>query len=830
MGSIRNALHGRAAVGEYGLLKLEFGPQELCMGLLRADTEEEVISILQQQGYWDDPAVWVPFGGKDNNYSTMGNQTSRPEAALVEKLVNSVDAVLMGECRQAGVRPDSPEAPQTIPEAVAEFFAGARSKADTMGDVARWDNRKRKEVADRITLAATGGRQNVSFTIADSGEGQSPNSMPETLLSLDQGNKVNVQFVQGKFNMGGTGALRFCGVHNLQLIVSRRNPSTPDNQLGDASIEQWGFAIVRRENPTGQRKISRYTYLAPLPEGVLRFQADTLPLLPVRNKPYARATAWGTTIKLYEYQMTGKSHILRKDGLLQKLDLLLPRPALPIRLHECRDYGGGPASFDTNLNGVTVRLNDDRRENLEVGFPLSNPITIQGHQLPTSIYAFKRGKADNYKNAEGILFTVNGQTHGSLPQHFFGRKAVGLDRLRDSLLVIVDCTGLSGRLREDLFMNSRDRMEEGELLSDIEDELETSLRTHQGLRDLRLQRQQEDAVAKLRDSKPFRETLEAIMRKSPTIAHLFGGSGPLPNPFRPQDVQEAKPYQGKPYPTVFRFQDLDYGKKLVRTTPRNMRSRIPFTTDVVNDYFVRTDLPGSYTLRPADQGSYERKVPNNSLNLNNGIATLNLKLPDGATEGQAFAYELVVEDATRVFPFANRFTVTVGPPQAPNPHRHVPPPPPNEPDSGNGTAPSGLRIPHPIPVVKPDWPKHAFDEFSALKVVHNPSEDSGLGGGDYSYYINMDNIYLQSELKASRGNPELIKARWEFGMMLVALALLRPEGVDRDMATSGATNGESEFAIPQDDVHKITRAIAPVLLPLIEHLGALSDEDIAAAD
>ena len=796
--------------------------EELCMNLLHANAEQDVIAVLQREGYWDDPAVWKAFSGNEYNYSTMGNQTSKPEAALVEKLINAVDAVLMGKCWEAGVRPDASEAPLSNSEAVAEFFAGGRSNsfADTMGDIARWDNRKRREVADLITLAITGDSKNVSFTIVDAGEGQSPNTMPKTLLSLDQGNKVNVQFAQGKFNMGGTGALRFCGRHNLQLIISRRNPSIKASQLNDASIDQWGFTIVRREDPTGQRKISTYTYLSPMSEGVLRFTADRLQLFPQANKAYTRTTEWGTpsAIKLYEYQMTGKSHILRRDGLLQRLDLLLPRPALPVRLHECRsNYGGRSASFDTNLNGLTVRLSDDRRENLENGFPTSNPITVHGHQLPVSIYAFKRGKADNYKNTEGILFTVNGQTHGSLSQHFFGRKAVGFDRLRESLLVIVDCSGLSGRLREDLIMNSRDRMEEGELLREIEDEIQISLSTHQGLRDLRQRRQQEDATAKLQDSKPFRETLEAIMRKSPAIARLFGGSGPLPNPFRPADAPGAKLYIGKPYPTVFKFQALDYGKELLRTTPENMRSRIAFTTDVVNDYFDRTEFPGSFLLRFADSSNRDREIPNNSLNLNNGVATLNLKLPDGAVKGQSFTYELIVKDDTLVSAFENRFKITIGPAQTSNPHPSPPAPPHNEQGSDGDTAPSGLAIPQHNRVFKPEWPAHSFDEYSALKAVHDPSEDENPGSGAYSYYINMDNIYLQSELKASKQNSELIRARWEFGMMLVALALLRPGTSGQDASTPQATEDEAESLQPanisrrglQNNCRNRTRITAP---------------------
>lgn len=47
--------------------------------------------------------------------------------------------------------------------------------------------------------------------IYDNGEGQHPKDFESTFLSLVKGNKINIQFVQGKYNMGGSGALVFCG-------------------------------------------------------------------------------------------------------------------------------------------------------------------------------------------------------------------------------------------------------------------------------------------------------------------------------------------------------------------------------------------------------------------------------------------------------------------------------------------------------------------------------------------------------------------------------------------------------------------------------------------
>ena|ERR1043166_172760 len=61
------------------------------------------------------------------------------------------------------------------------------------------------------------------------------------------------------------------------------------------------------------------------------------------------------------------SHILRKSGLLARLELLLPELALPIRLHECRaGYAGHAGSYETTLTGLSVRLDEGgRADNIE---------------------------------------------------------------------------------------------------------------------------------------------------------------------------------------------------------------------------------------------------------------------------------------------------------------------------------------------------------------------------------------------------------------------------------------------------------------------------------
>ena len=137
-----------------------YDPQALCMALLHADAGSDVIAILQSAELWDDPTAWRDLGDEPENYSTVGNQQSRAEQALVEKLVNAMDTKLIAACRQAGIDPTAPTAPQTMAKAREQFF----------GD--------QTQIAPSITVAATGARspKNMSLSIADDGEGQTPSA------------------------------------------------------------------------------------------------------------------------------------------------------------------------------------------------------------------------------------------------------------------------------------------------------------------------------------------------------------------------------------------------------------------------------------------------------------------------------------------------------------------------------------------------------------------------------------------------------------------------------------------------------------------------------
>ena len=771
--------------------------RELALSLASAETEKEVMQILEKAKLWGDCGAWKEVDESNGNWSTIGNQQSTPDAALVEKIINSVDAVFMRECLKRGVNPEGKEAPKSIAEAQRDYF-GIRN-----GKLSSIDASTRSKIAENIFLVASGNKTSPSYAIIDLGEGQEPKFFPGTFLSLNKGNKSKVQFVMGKFGMGGTGVFRFGSPeHNLQLIISKRNQEIKDGTGDDA----WGMTVIRRIPPTGQMRSSVFTYLAPQGK-IISFASQMLPLLPDEKlNGYKKPIKHGTFIKIYDYQMsTGRLKSDATRHLHNRLSLLMPDIALPVRVADIR-FEKSPIK---TLSGLSVRLDEDKKENLEDGFPGSGEMIIEGQRMDYSIYAFKAGKRETYATDEGIIFTVNGQTHGSIARYFFERKAVEMSYLADSILVIVDCSRISRRIQEDLFMNSRDRLGSGPLESEIERKLEDIIKHHPGLKALKERRRREDIENKLQDSKPLADVLENIIKKSPSLASLFIKGLRITNPFKLNGVSVQPEFKGVEFPSYFKL-TKDYSKEKAKTCPINKRFRVQYETDAGNDYFKRDKDPGELTLKIGGI-----LTENYSLNLWSGLATLTVEIPQGAIVGDKLCFQSEVMDLKRIEPFTGEFYVEIDKEQIETPgptgNRKKPP---YKKTGDERQEPTFLSIPNTREVRRNEWDKYKFDDKSALKVLYAGEQEG------YDFFINMDNIYLQMEIKENvKIDPKLLEARFKYGLVLLGISLL---DFDNKSKKSPKTSPEKEeHPSIEDKIFWFSRAISPTLLPMIASLGDL---------
>ena len=83
--------------------------------------------------------------------------------------------------------------------------------------------------------------------------------------------------------------------------------------------------------------------------------------------------------------------------------------------------------------------------------------------------------------------------------------------------------------------------------------------------------------------------------------------------------------------------------------------------------------------------------------------------------------------------------------------------------------------------------------------------------------MNIDNIYLQTELKHSKDDIELVQAKYKFGMVLVGLALINEY--------SKIDNSEEEIDIPAT-VYKISKGLSAIIIPMIDSLGKMEIDEL----
>ena len=321
--------------------------EKLFKMLYRCGTENEVNELCESYPeIFSRSENWHPLGGNYNNFAIIKNQQANPIAALIEKITNSIDAILMKRCYELGIAPNSDEAPQEMEGAVEKFFR----------DHKNWDLQPfRRKQSEEIQIVADGTPKNSSVIVYDNGEGQHPEDFEKTFLSLISGNKLDIHFVQGKYNMGGSGAIVFCGKKRYQLIGSKRFDGSG----------KFGFTLIREHPLTAQelrsRKETWYEYLK-INNEIPAFDIDELSL-----KLYGRKFKTGSIIKLYSYQFPSGYSGFAQD-LNQSINEYLFKPALPVLTVEKKERYPHNKVLELDLFGLKRRLEDDTEGYVEESF------------------------------------------------------------------------------------------------------------------------------------------------------------------------------------------------------------------------------------------------------------------------------------------------------------------------------------------------------------------------------------------------------------------------------------------------------------------------------
>jgi hypothetical protein len=587
--------------------------------LYNSHFEIDINKIIKENKLMLDQNNWQPYGDSKGNFGTFESQQYHPVPALIEKITNSIDAILIKECRKNGIDPKSKNAPNSMKKAV-ELFYKVKD-----GEIGELDSKSRRTLAENIQILAIGDKSQPSIVIYDDGEGQTPELFESTFLSLHANNKTNIHFVQGKYNMGSTGAVVFCGENKYQLIASKRSVDMQNNS-------KFAFTLVRRHPLTRDEeyeygKATWYEYFAPN-HFIPSFEIDSLDL-----GLFNREFKSGSIVKLYSYQLPRGSRSDITLDLWRDLNQYMFNLPLPVLLYEKRDYEVKTPS--KLLLGNRTRIAIDDRSKVEKIIQFSVPRNSEIGELDIEVIVLDK-KVDHkeFINHKSIIFTLNGQVHGFDGQTFISQE-LGYSLLKKDMLIHVDCTKLPTSIRQDLFMSNRTHLKHGPKTEKLMDVIIDLLRKSEQLKQLNNERR--DAI--FHDDGSDKELLTELLSKLPVdkdIINLLKKNGALNflkvkgNRIKPeQDIFKKKLNR---FPSIFKLQYNDNGS-LYKTIPLNSYGKVIIETDVEDDYLFRPYEKGQFEIEILQKrGSTDQKIVTPDQNPNDVADIISVER-EGPTNG-----------------------------------------------------------------------------------------------------------------------------------------------------------------------------------------------------
>ena len=588
--------------------------RRLALALVAAESAADVKAVLQDSDaryYFDNTANWTPYGNRDKNWDTVGNQQTNPVGALVELIINGEDAILMKKAKEAGITdPRSGHAPRSMFEAVKRFFPHVNE-----GKIQKLSPAQRTTLADQcvrigIRRSARSNSRYPSYVVVDSGCGQRPDDFAKTFLSLGEKNKEGIPFVQGKFNMGSTGSLRFCTRSDIRdghckLIISRA--------LGN---EYWGWTLVRVRAPADGEQLPVAEYFSP-GKDIARFREERIRAFGHQQHGLVES---GSIVKLYEYDIGDKNHNV-DIGLYNALTVSLIDCALPIRVYDfdakpiankgpLRQEGIAARTFSGLSVVLGAELSDDVDENGEFK-ERGDPDTEWVYQVAerndeelgkVRIVAtgLRRLKDFLREQPARVFYTINGQTHAFERASFLNQR-VGLPDLRNHMLVNIVCDDLNKQSLATIFMPDRERKASNELSRRLEKIVIEELKGDEKLRQYAAEIRMRRAHEQIDDNEATKELLQELIKSDPAIRDLFGLGAFLPAGIGGFDAGNGSgnksgsdhPFNGKRFPSFLKLLNVrDENGTFIKDVPINLKRRIECGTDAENEYLTRVESPG----------------------------------------------------------------------------------------------------------------------------------------------------------------------------------------------------------------------------------------------
>ncbi len=287
---------------------------------------------------------------------------------------------------------------------------------------------------------------------------------------------------------------------------------------------------------------------------------------------------------------------------LEFLNQMLYKPSLPIYLYESREVFTGRR--DIYVNGNHVRINLDTKQNLEIP-PIYEKFTDKNMgQVSIQVVVFKKEvEGREYIGNKNLIYILNGQVQGHEGRSFITQD-LGYNFLKQSMLVVIDCTNIKTQYRQDLFMANRSNLRESDKLEKLRDKVIDILKSNEQLRKLNTDRKnamlrggdgekERELIENLLSQVPLDESLEKLLKKGMDMINLNSRK----NQASKSGKEKKRPQETRRFPSIFKVKLQESGGKKCKSIPLNGKGIIKFETDVDEDYFYRPWEKGDFHLK-----------------------------------------------------------------------------------------------------------------------------------------------------------------------------------------------------------------------------------------
>jgi hypothetical protein len=455
--------------------------------LLAANTAKEVTDILVD--LTDNHEIrWTPVGGRGNNQSTI-NMGTDPAAGLVERITNSIDAVLDLEWYHQGC-PIDIESPRV---AVQKWFELPEGKLRNIKDASA---KNIQELAKRIsvTLKDSEREEFPTVEIRDYGTGIKGEDFSKTILSLNDDNKIDKLHQIGAYGQGGSTSLSF---NTFTIIISR-----PHEILKKGNLVS--FTIVRfNDGGLGQRKLGWYEYFVGENNQPFSIEIDE-----EKFKAGTLVRHIGMDIGKYKAKITGPTSSLWYLAHHYMFDTVLPFTITGERQADLTKGKKENRSVLGNNRRLTLGGGDEKdltqyKRDATLTF-IDGKVTIYYWVL--TIEGEKPwDRIKNYTQAsQPIIITFNGQKQGHLLNSII-KSELKLPFLEKYLVVQIECDKLDNESKRQLFSSTRENTRDTSIKKELEKLVVNTLEADDELkrldkerRDRYLQKDETDVLDKLR--------------------------------------------------------------------------------------------------------------------------------------------------------------------------------------------------------------------------------------------------------------------------------------------------------------------------------------------